>query len=124
MPEDGGDEGRPRTSGEESEDAARYGDFAVGLGTRSRKAWNSGVCNGQVVGFVREVEGGLGPNQELGVLKPAEGVLEPSRRESGDLAEFRGLKAAGKDARPASPRVHFVGGEPDAEVDEPNQFVR
>ena len=114
-----------RTAGQESEDAAGYGDFAVGVGDAVEEGLEfRRVINGQVVGFVREVEGGLGPNQELGVLKPAERILEPSRRESGELAEFRVLKAAWEGRRePAPPRVHFVGGEPDAEVDDPNQFA-
>ena len=113
-----------RTSREEAQDASGNGDFAVGAGDAVEEGLEFGrVVDGQVVGFVREVEGGLGPNQELGVLKSAEGVLEPSRRESGDLAEFRALKDAWERRREsAPPGVHFVGGEPDAEVDDPNQF--
>ena len=83
-----------RASREEAQDASGNGDFAVGAGDAVEEGLEfRRVVDGQVVGFVREVEGGLGPNQELGVLKSAEGVLEPSRGESGDLAEFRALKA-------------------------------
>ena len=56
------------------------GTLRLGLGTRSRKgAEFRGVDDGQVVGFVREAQRGLRPNQELGILKSAEGVLEASR---------------------------------------------
>ena len=66
------------------------GTLRSGLGIWSRKARNSsGSATGRSSGRFGKSERGLGPTQELGGLKPAEGVLEPLEGEAGELAEFR-----------------------------------
>jgi hypothetical protein len=56
--------------------------------------------------------------QEPGRVESSECVLEPFRCQSGESVKLLECKLAGQiGIDPASPGVHLMGGEPDAEVD-------
>ena len=95
------------------------------LGMRSRnrpKAARSG--RGTCLGRGREFDGGFRPGQQPRRLEPAEGFPEPPRGQPGEPAELVEREAAGQGAGPAAAAgPHLPGGEPDAEIGQPDELL-
>ena len=95
------------------------------LGMRPRKRAEAvAVGEGNALGRHREGDGRFRPGEQPCGLEPPQGRLEPLGGQAGEPLELAEAEAAGQGGGPAaSPRPHLPGGEPDAEIDQADEFL-